>query len=286
MHNTYKKGNIKRVVILGMLLLLAAVFMAVVVLTVIGSFMSPGEVASRFQPEAAAFGKSKGLTLIPDVVTISQYYKLLIENISYLGMFWNSIWYAVLITLFSNLVTIPAAFVFSKLKFKGSDALFFVFLLTMMMPFQVTLLPVYIVLSRTGLLNTSWALILPSVFAPFGVFLLRQFLRATPDEYVEAASLETNSVFRILFHIIIPTAKNGVIAMNILVFSEAWNMVEAPQLFIADAAKHPLSAAMNGIMGTNLDVSFAGSVLFLAPIIVLYLCFEEQIIKGLESFKW
>ena len=268
------------------LILLAVIFIMPILFTFAGSLMSPGEALSRYQPAGGGFGRPEGLTLIPGVVTLSQYYQLFIENLKYLGMFWNSVLYAVVITVLANLVVIPLAFVFAKIKFKGRDILFFLFILTMMMPFQVTLLPIYIVLSRAELLNTVWSLILPSIFAPLGVFLLRQFLGALPDEIIEVASLETNSIIRILTRIVIPMAKNGVIAMNILIFAEAWNMVEQPLLFLKDATLYPLSAAMNGVMSTNLSVAFSGSVLFMAPVVVLYLCFEEQIVEGLESFKW
>ena len=269
-----------------LLILLAALFALPVLYTLAGSLMSPGEAAARFHAAGPAFGKPYGPSLIPGVATLRQYYALLVENYGYLGMFWNSMLYAAAITLGANLFTIPLAYVFAKHRFKGSNVLFFVFLLTMMMPFQVTLLPFYIMLGRLELLGTAWSLILPSVFAPTGVFLLRQFLRGVPDELIEAASLETNSALKILVRIVVPSAKNGIIAMNILIFAEAWNMVEQPLLFLRDAAKYPLSAAMNGIIASNLGVSFSGSVLFMAPIIVLYLCFEEQIVEGLESFKW
>ena len=269
-----------------LLFLLAGAFALPILYTFAGSMMSPGEALSRFQKTSRSFGEPYGPSLIPGVVTLKQYYSLLIENSKYLGMFWNSVFYAAVITALSNIFIIPLSFVFAKSKFRGSNSLFFVFILTMMMPFQVTLLPIYLVLSGTSLLNTSWSLILPSVFAPTGVFLLRQFMRNVPDEYMEAASLETNSVFAILTRVVIPSSKNGVIAMNILVFAEAWNMVEQPLLFLNDMTKYPLSVAMNGIMSTNLNVAFSGSVLFMAPIIVLYLCFEEQIVEGLESLKW
>jgi multiple sugar transport system permease protein len=268
------------------LIVLAGLFILPVLFTLVGSLMSEVEVTARFGEQGEVFGRSRGLSLIPDKVTLSQFYELLIENFSYLGMFWHSVFYALLITVGANLVIIPLAYVFAKIKFKGANALFFLYLVTMMMPFQTTLLPIYIVLSRTGLLNTQWALILPSIFAPLGVFLLRQFMRGIPDELIEAASLETNSIFKLLTRIIIPLSKNGLIAMNILIFAEAWNMVEQPLLFLDDTTKYPLSAAMNGIMSGNLSVAFAGSVLFLAPVVVLYLCFEEQIVGGLETFKW
>jgi len=278
--------HIRKYIVPGLLVVLAVGFVLPILFTVIGSVMTPSEVSGRFQSDGAKFGQPYGLTLIPGRVTLSQFYSLLIENLSYLGMFWNSVFYAGAITVLANIIIIPAAFVFAKIKFRGSNILFFIFILTMMMPFQVTLLPVYITLSRTNLLNTVWSLILPSVFAPLGVFLLRQYMLGIPDEYLEAASLETNSAFHILWYIVIPTAKNGIIAMNILVFAEAWNMVEQPLLFLSDTVKYPLSAAMNSIISSNLDVSFSGSILFLAPIVSLYLFFEEQIVEGLENFKW
>lgn len=277
-----KASKIARILLIA----LSALFILPILLTLAASLMTQGEVLRRFGAVDPGIGQTTGASLIPDAVSLRQFFSLLVENERYISMFWTSLKYSAVITAVSNLVAIPAAFVFAKIRFRFSETLFMLYLITMMMPFSVTLLPNYLMLNQMGLLNTVWAVILPSCFAPFGVFLLRQFMRGVDDELIEAARLETESYFRLMRHVILPEVKMGLLAMNILVFAECWNMVELPRLFLKDPADMPLSVTLNTLMSQDMSVAFAGSVFYMAPIILIYLFFSKEIVSGLEQYKW
>ena len=270
----------------AVLILLAVLFILPVLISFISSLMEPNEVLYRIGALPHDIGRAEGLTMTPETVTLRQYYELLIENPMYLHMFWNSFLYASSITLLTNIIALPVAFAFAKVRFFARDKFFFLFIIVLLMPYQVTLLSNYILIARTGLLGSSLAVIIPSVFAPLGIFLLRQSIRSVPDTLIEAVVLETSSVTRILRHAIIPKIAPSLVTMNILVFADSWNMVEKYAIFINQPADMPLSVTLNGIMNNVPGISFAGSVLFMLPIIILYFMFEEQITKGLEDFRW
>jgi multiple sugar transport system permease protein len=118
------------------------------------------------------------------------------------------------------------------------------------------------------------------------VFLLTQFIRSIPDEWIDAGKLETNSIFAMLRHVVLPGALPGLTAMNILVFTENWNMVDKPSLYLDQLSQMPLSTALNSFINKAPGISFAASVLFMAPVIILYKMFDSQISTGLERFKW
>lgn len=269
-----------------LLVLISIAFLLPILLTVTSSLMTPGEVLRRFGQIPAGAGQKTGVTLIPDLVSLKQYYSLIVENQQYFRQFWTSMLYSLVITLFSNIIAIPTAFVLAKYPTRKNRILFSVYILTMMMPFTITMLPNYIMLSRFSLIGKIWAVILPMSFAPFAVFILRQFMLSTQNEQVQAAMLETNSYFQLIFKIIIPANKNGLIAMNILVFAECWNMVELPQLFLANGQAMPLSVSLNGLIEQDASVAFAGSVLYLLPMFLLCLFFHREIADGLEKYKW
>lgn len=130
--------------------------------------------------------------------SLQGYADLLFDCFVFYPMFWNSVLYAAAITIAQLVVIIPCAFGFSQAKFKGKGALFVFYIILMMMPLQVTILPNYIGLRDMGLINTPWGIILPMIFSPFGVVVMRQYMKSIDNSVIEAARLETNSVFRIL----------------------------------------------------------------------------------------
>ncbi len=259
------------------LVILSLLFFFPVVSTVTGSFMTATEVNSTYGQGA--------ITLIPSKITLSQYYELLIERYRYLHMFWNSVKLSLSITVLHVVIAVTSAYVFAKVDFKGRETLFFIYIIVMMMPFQVTLLPNYIQARFLKIYDTYWAIILPGVFAPFWVFLLRQFMKYIPDEFIEALSLESSSVADILRIAILPSLKPGIIALAVLTFAENWNMVEQPLVLMEDSLKYPLSIALNSIIERSTNVAFAGSVIFMIPILILYCYFDEHIFKGIEYLR-
>jgi len=222
------------------------------------------------------------LKLLPDLVSFEQYYKVFVESPRFLMMFWNSVWMVVPIIAGQTLVAAFAAYAFAKLQFRGRDKLFLLYVLTMLMPFQVTLVPNYIIADRLGLMNTSSAIILPGIFAAFGVFMLRQFTMNIPYAYIEAAKMDGAGHLRIFFTIIIPMIQPGVAALIVLLFVDYWNMVEQPLIFLDDPLKQPLSVFLSRINQDERGVAFAASMLYMTPMVLLFLYAESYFIEGIQ----
>jgi len=264
----------KKAMLTAGMIALAALFLFPVLLTWVSSFMGANELN-------AIYNKGESLRLIPEWVTLDSYYELIFANSKYLMMFWRSLLIALATSLGSAVVSLVVGYLLGRIPFRGSRALHFLYTFIMMMPFQVTLLPNYIMIRRMGLFDTYWALILPGIFAPLGVFLVSQFMRDLPKEAIEAASLETNSILRMAAHIIIPMSLPVLTAQFLLAFAEAWNMVEQPLIMLQDTQKYPLSMALNSVSGAHILVVFAGAVLFILPVMLLCRAFEDTLVQGI-----
>ncbi|MGG4107358.1 carbohydrate ABC transporter permease [Paenibacillus lautus] len=222
------------------------------------------------------------LKLIPDKVSFAQYGKVFIDNPKYLTMFWNSVFMVVPIIVGQTLVAALAAYAFSKLKFRGRDSMFLVYVMTMLMPFQVTLVPNYIMVDKLGMLNSTGAIIAPGIFAAFGVFMLRQFMLDIPYAYIEAAKIDGAGHLRIFMTMIVPMIKPGLAALVILLFVDYWNMVEQPLIFLDDPFKQPLSVFLSRINDSERGIAFAASMLYMAPMVMLFLYAESYFIEGIQ----
>ncbi|MDR6550339.1 carbohydrate ABC transporter permease [Paenibacillus qinlingensis] len=222
------------------------------------------------------------LKLIPDWVSFEQFDQVLIKNPVFLKMFWNSVVMVVPIIVGQMIVASYAAYAFVKLRFPGRDKLFFLYLLTMLMPFQVTLVPNYLIADKLGLLNTAAAIILPGMFSAFGVFMLRQFMLHIPIAYIEAAKMD-GAGHGVIFHqLILPLIKPGLAALLVLLFVDYWNMVEQPLIFLQDSFMQPLSLYLSRINQEARGVSFAASVLYMAPIVLLFAYAQSYFIRGIQ----
>lgn len=154
----------------------------------------------------------------------------------------------------------------------------------MLMPFQVTLLPQYIVSKKLGIYDTLLALILPGIFAPFAVFLLTQVMKSIPNEQIEAARLDTGSTFRILISILVPQMKAGIICTWVLVFTEQWNSVAEPLILLETREKYPLAVMLNEGSGEKL-LMLAATVVFMILPLLMFAYFENEIMDGLEEYR-
>lgn len=227
-------------------------------------------------------GSFANLKLIPDKVSFAQYGKVFIDNPKYLTMFWNSVFMVVPIIVGQTLVAALAAYAFSKLRFRGRDSMFLGYVMTMLMPFQVTLVPNYIMVDKLGMLNSTSAIIVPGIFAAFGVFMLRQFMLDIPYAYIEAAKIDGAGHLRIFMTMIIPMIKPGLAALVILLFVDYWNMVEQPLIFLDDPFKQPLSVFLSRINESDRGIAFAASMLYMAPMVMLFLYAESYFIEGIQ----
>jgi len=277
---------------IGLTLLLGAgalVMLVPIVLTVMNSLMTDHEIGLNYgllgkMTNAAAGEKDVFVNLkwIPDWVSFDQYMEVLVRNPKFLHMFWNSAKLVVPIIAGQTAVASLAAYAFAKLRFWGRGSWFLVYLMTMLMPFQVTLVPNYIMLDKLGLLNTNAAIMLPGVFAAFGVFMLRQFMLHIPTALIEAAKLDGAGHFTIFAQIVMPLVKPGAAALMVLLFVDYWNMVEQPLIFLQDAVEQPLSLYLAQISKEARGVVFAASVLFMSPMVLLFLYAQTHFIEGVQ----
>lgn len=268
-----RKTNISRYITLS---IFALFFILPIIYTITNSFMSVSEITRYY-----ADGDKMVLHIFPDKVSFDGYYQLLFRRPDYLIKFWNSLMLTGVIVVGQVVISSLAGYAFSKFHFPGRDAIFFVIIIIMMMPYQVTLVANYIVLDKMGLIGGYLAVILPAVFSPFGVFLMRQVISTMPDELIEAAKLDGASQVQLLFKIVVPRNKGGIVSLIILSFVDNWNMVEQPLVFLDDKYKYPLSIFLSQINQTEPGLSFACGVLAMIPVILLFVFFEKELIDGI-----
>ena len=221
--------------------------------------------------------------LSPRMFSLSQYYQILITDNTVLHLFVNSVMYTVMILLGQAIIIPAMAFALSKFRFPGRDELFFVIILLMLLPFQVTMVPNVLTLRAMGLLNTIWAVVLPMWFTPFYIFLVRQFMVSLPGELIEAASIDGAGTFRTYVHIVLPVCRPILGAAAALSFADCWNLVEQPLTYLTERADiQPLSVMFNQLANENTGFEFAGAALYILPALFVYLFFQEDILSGIQ----
>lgn len=219
--------------------------------------------------------------IIPNNFTAIQYYTILLRKPDFLLKFWNSVILTVPSVIGQILISIFGAYAFAKIRFKFKQQIFFMFILLMIMPYQVTLVPIYIIMKKMNLVGSYAAVILPSMFSTFGVFLMTQFLKAIPDEECQAAKVDGAGYLEILFKIIIPQCKGAVVSLAILSFVDNWNMIEQPLILLGDQ-KQPLSTFLSQINDKEVGVAFACGVMFMLPSMFMFLKGEEELLQGIQ----
>jgi len=264
-----------------------------ILLTVLNSFMSSAEIETNYGAILKSLpgynSQSKTylvnepvLNFIPDMVSFKQYATLLFKSPAYLFKFWNSIMLVVPIVLGQLAVGSLAAYSFARYRRRRREILFFSYIILMLMPFQVTLVPNYIVAQRLNIFNSWAAIILPGIFSTFSVFLLTKYMRQIPSSYIEAAKLDGAGEWHIFWHICIPTCKSALYAISILLFIDYWNMVEQPLLLLENTDKHPLSVFLSQINQKEIGIAFAASFIFMIPPLLMFFYGEQYLIEGIS----
>ena len=205
-------------------------------------------------------------------------------DIQFLLFFWNSLKIALIVTAAQLLTCSMAGFAFGRLQFKGRDFLFGLFLASLMVPATVTLIPSFILIKEMELINTHWALILPSITSAFGVFLLRQHFKSLPEELINAAKIDGATYFRIYWQILLPLTGPALSALGIFTFLGSWNNFVGPLLFLRDWDLYtfPIAiATLRGYMGSgNQSEVLAGIMISIFPILVFFLFAQRWIVQG------
>lgn len=264
--------------------LLALVILLPVVMTAIYSFFSPAEIkafmGTRGSYDASVFMQIK---LAPSMFSLSQYYNILIEDMTILRYFVNSAMYAAAILLGQALLIPAMAYALSRFRFPGRDAIFFVVIMLMLLPFQVTMVPNVLTLRQMGLLNTVWAVILPMTIAPFSIFLLRQYMVSLPGDMIEAAQIDGAGTWRCFIHVVLPVCRPVLGAAVALSFADCWNLVEQPLTYLTTRTDlYPLSVVFNQLTEKSTGVEFAGAALYTLPALCIYLYFQADILEGVQ----
>ena len=267
-----------------LLFVLACIILLPVVMTVLYSFFSPAEIKAfmktRGNYDASVFMQIK---LAPDMFSLSQYYRILIEDMSILRYFVNSAMYAAAILLGQALLIPMMAYALSRFRFPGRDALFFVVIMLMLLPFHVTMVPNVLTLRTLGLLNTVWAVILPMTIAPFYIFLLRQYMVGLPADMIEAAQIDGAGPLRCFIHVVLPVCQPILGAAAALSFADCWNLVEQPLTYLTTRTDlYPLSVVFNQLTQESTGVEFAGAALYTLPALLIYLFFQNDILEGVQ----
>jgi multiple sugar transport system permease protein len=205
-----------------------------------------------------------------------------IKSPEYLLKFWNSVILVVPITVFQILLASVTAYGFSRYRGRVREIIFFSYIILMLMPYQVTLVPNYLVSDWLGILGTRWAIILPGIFSTFAIFLLTKYMRQIPTGYIEAATLDGASEWQIFTNIALPLCKNAIFALTILLFIDYWNMVEQPLVLLTDTAKQPLSVFLSQINEPELGIAFAASSVYMIPPLLIFFWGEDYLVEGIS----
>ena len=283
-----KKRYFSRGVMFLLSLIFAVMFLLPTVLTITNSFMAESEIKSNygmiFSTTSGGFvSKTVNLKFIPDRVTLSQYITGLIKSPEYLLKLWNSILLVVPIVIGQVSVAAVAAYSFTRWRGKIRSGIFFFYVILMLMPYQVTLVPNYLISEWLGILNKPWAIILPGIFAPFSVFLLTKFMRRIPYSLIEAAKVDGAGEWQIFTRVCLPQCRSAIFSIAILVFIDYWNMVEQPLVLLKDADSQPLSVFLSSINSGEIGLAFAMATVYMIPSLLIFLYGEAYLVEGIAN---
>ena len=252
-----------------------------VLILITGSIMGEGELNLYLAPVLMEKETLSGWKLIPDYPTFSHYGKLLFMTPQFFVLFWNSVKLVGCILAGQLLVGVPAAWAFAVYRVKGSRALFALYVVLMLLPFQLTMLSSYLVLNRLNLINTHGAVILPAVFSAFPVFLCYNGFRGIPPQFLEAARIDGAGEMTIFLKLGLPLGKGGLLSALVLGFLEYWNLMEQPMAFLQDKALWPLSLYLPEITLAQAGSAFCASVITLIPAVFVFMFGQDYLEQGI-----
>ncbi len=226
-------------------------------------------------------------TLIPENPSLDNYYEIIFvfQKGLFPRWFFNTVFTTALIVAGSLLLNTLSGYIFAKKEFYGRDLIFALLLATMMVPVAVVLIPSFQIVRLMGLFNTYWALIVPALATPFGIFLMRQFISSLPTALIEVAKIDGAGELRIFWTIIMPLSTPGMAALGIFTVMNAWNAFLWPLIILRANEMRTLVvglATVQSEFNINYGLVMAGSVLTVLPLLILYLIFQPYFVEGLR----
>lgn len=264
-----------------------AVLLVVMVMPLVmlctNSLMGKQELIEKCGAVLSDYGTQTKFSLFPQYPTLRAYVRLLLDSPEYFKAFWNSALLTGGVLAGQLFLTVPAAWAFARFDFPWKSAIRFLYMMLLILPFQVTMVSSYLVLDFLKLLDTYPAVILPGVFSALPMFILSKSFAAIPRETIEAAKIDGAGNFCIFARIGIPLGMPGIFSVLVLGFLEYWNAVEQPLTYLKTEALKPLSLYLPMMVAEEIQTAFAASIITLFPAVLLFLCGRESLEKGIAS---
>ena len=253
--------------------------------TVGGALMASDELIAALGPALldTADGGYAVWTILPSWPTLQPLAELLLDTPQFFSVFWNTCLLAFAQIAGQLVVAAPASWAFAKLRFAGRRFLLLGYIALMVLPFQVLMVPNYLIATRLGIYDTPLSVILPGVFSAFPVFIMTRSFQDVPNELLEAAKLDGATAWQIFWKIGVPLGYAGIFAALVLNFIEGWNAVEQPLLCLKSQSNWPLSMYMNDIVTDNLGIAMAASLLSLIPAMLVFLYGQTYLELGIQA---
>jgi multiple sugar transport system permease protein len=261
------------ILLYAMLILVAGITLAPLFWMVSASFMPAGQ-SSTFPPP-----------FLPRQFTL-EHYASLFTRLNLARYLFNSAFLALSVTGISLVINSMAGYAFAKYRFRGRDPLFKLLIASMVIPAQVTMLPLFLMLNKMGVINTYVGVIIPGMASIFGIFLIRQFALSIPDSLIEAARMDGASDFRIYRSLILPLCKPVLITLSIFTFMGTWNDFLWPLIVMTDDSMYTLPVALANLSLEHVqdtELMMAGSVMTILPVLLLFVVLQKYYISGIMT---
>lgn len=273
----------KKYIGIGILLIPAFLACYPIFFLLTGSLMGAGELKEDLSPVLSGGAGYIKWNFLPVYPTLRSWVRLLLDTPEVFVMFWNSVKMTAAILTGQLLVGVPAAWGFAKFRFPIKKVLFTIYIILMLMPFQVLMLSEYLVFDRLHLLNTPWSVILPAIFSTFPIFIMYRFFCGVPDAIIESAKLDGAGNIQIFLRIGIPLGSGGIVSAMVLGFLEYWNLIEQPLTFLKDKSLWPVSLFLPDIDLSKAGLAFAASVMTLLPSFFVFLAGQDYLEQGIVA---
>ncbi len=246
-----------------------------------GALCSASELAERLGGVLGETGALASWPLLTVRPTLRHVVALLLDTPEFYRVFWNSAVQTAPSILGQIVVGAPAAWALSQYRFKGRSALMWLYIVLMILPFQVTMASSYIVLNMMKLVDTHFSVILPAIFSAFPVFIMKKFFDKIPSAVLEAARIDGASEARLFFSIGLPMGMPGVLSAALLGFVECWSAVEQPVTFLKTISLYPLSIFLPETTVENAGVTFVCALITLLPAALVFLYGQNYLEQGI-----
>ena len=214
-------------------------------------------------------------------LTLNFYYEVFLSETQYLVRFWKSLALGLIIAVCQLIVSTLAGYGFAKCRFPGKNSIFFLLMILMITPLQVTLVPNYLMLEELRLLNTYYALALPAIFVPLGTFIMTRSFKSVTNDVIEAARLDGCGTLGVIWRIAVPMNKSGLVCTFLLSFLDGWNMVEQPMVYLKDFVKYPMSVGLATTPPDDPTIQLVCCMLVALPPLFLFAFYNRELVEGI-----